>query len=260
MSLYLYIFHFRFLRFFIYPFEIAAHVGRRIVEILGLVLLWNLILQNSPSDQNVYQITSYFLIAMGVSEITMAKWGAFTSYIANCIRDGKLSNYLIKPVSILPILYFYSLGTNGVRVIIAFFLIILGIFFNPPTTLFSVFLFLIFMALAISVAFAYNLFLGSIYFHIAEAGGIRNSVEHMSRVLSGSILPLIYFPQTTRSIVELLPFQVMVYGPTKAIQTPTFSKEVANSLLVAIFWAIFANLLAYTFWRKSLKKYEASGI
>ncbi len=260
MLLYWYIFRFRFLRFLAYPFEIAANIIKRVVEVGILIFLWSLILRNVQGGQSVREITSYFLIAVGVGEIVMAKWGPFGSTLANAIRDGTLSNYLIKPVSTVPMLYFTGLGNNGLRAMVALFSIILGIVINPPQTLISVLLFFVFLVAALAVAFAYNLFLGTIYFHFGEASGVKNSIEHMSRILSGAFVPLVYFPKNVLPIVKLLPFQVMIYGPTSAMTTNSINQTVLISLLVAFSWAIILNILVFWFWRRSIKNYEASGI
>lgn len=260
MLLYWYIFRFRFLRFLAYPFEITANILKRVVEIAVTIFLWSLILKNVQGGLSVREITSYFLIAVGVGEIVMAKWGPFGSTLANSIRDGTLSNYLIKPVPVVPTLYFTGLGTNGLRATVALISVIIGILINPPQTFIAVLLFFIFFVAALGVAFAYNLFLGTMYFHFGEASGVKNSIEHMSRILSGAFVPLAYFPKNILPIVKLLPFQVMVYGPTNAITTNSFNQDVLVSLVIAFTWVIILNILVFLFWKRSIRNYEASGI
>jgi ABC-2 type transport system permease protein len=260
MVVYLYILYFEFLRFLAYPVEIIANIVKRVVEIGILIFLWSLVLKNTSNGLDLRHIASYFLVAVGVGEIVMAKWGPFGSLLANSIRQGFLSNYLIRPRPILPTLYFTSYGGNGLRALVALFTFLLGIYLNPPQTVLAVILFFVFLVAAFAVAFAYNLFLGSLYFHIGEASGIKNSIEHMSRILSGAFVPLAYFPKSSLALVKLLPFQVMVYGPTNAISINSISSDVLNSVVIAFFWAIFLNIAAFLFWRRSIKSYEASGI
>lgn len=258
--LYWYIFKFRFSRFLAYPFEIAANIFKRVTEVGIIIFLWSLVLQNSTSGQSVREIASYFLIAVGIGEIVMAKWGPLGSTIAKSVRQGTLSNFLIKPTPLIPTIYFTALGFNGLRTMVAVASITIGILLVPPQSLTSIMLFAFFFVTAFAVAFAYNIFLGTMYFHIGDASGIKNSIEHMSRVLSGALVPLIYFPLSVQPIVKLLPFQTMIYAPTNALTINTINTDVLTSIGVSLFWAIVLNILMYKFWRYSIKNYEASGI
>lgn len=110
------------------------------------------------------------------------------------------------------------------------------------------------------IAFAYNLFEGTLFFHSADASGIRNSVAHVIGIFSGIMIPIYLFPDWLEKIVKLTPFPSMVFGPVNALNTKTLSTDIIFDLGVAIFWSIALNLLAYYFWQRSTKKYEAVGI
>ena len=89
MTVFLDIIRFSFLRFFSYPFEIIATTSKRIFEIIFLVLFWSIYIQSSGANISITQITAYFLIAMGVADLTMARWGALSSTLGNQIKSGQ---------------------------------------------------------------------------------------------------------------------------------------------------------------------------
>jgi ABC-2 type transport system permease protein len=260
MRIYWDIIRFSFLRFFAYPWEIVASILKRVVEILFLILFWSLVVKGSGGQINISQIVSYFFISMGIRDLVMSHWGPFGGEIGNDIKSGDINKYLIKPVSIIPTLYSLAFGRNGMRVLLALINLIIGIVIFPPKNFISIILFLIFFILAWWVSFAYNLFQGTLYFHLTDAYGVRNALNNFIRVFSGEMIPLFLFPYTLGQIVRFTPFPSMVYGPTIALSTSIIDQGVVINLGIAVFWAVLLNILAYLFWKRSIKNYEAIGI
>lgn len=260
MRIYFDIIRFSFLRFFAYPWEIIASILKKVIEILFLILFWSLIVKGSDGQINISQIISYFFISMGIRDLVMSHWGPFGGEIGNQIKTGSINNYLIKPISIIPTLYSISFGRNGMRVILAILNLIIGLVVFPPKNLISIALFVIFFISAWSIAFAYNLFQGTLYFHLTDAFGVRNALNNFIRVFSGEMVPLFLFPYTLGQIVRFTPFPSMVYGPTIALSTSVIDQTVILNIGIAIFWAVFLNIAVYLFWKRSIKNYEAIGI
>ncbi len=260
MSIYLDIIRFSFLRFFTYPWEIVASVLKRVIEILFLILFWSLIVKGSGGQINITQIVSYFFISMGIRDLVMSHWGPFGGEVGREIKSGDINKYLIKPVSIIPTLYSLSFGRNGMRVLLAIVNLIIGIIIFPPKNLISIFLFIIFFISAWWISFAYNLFQGTLYFHLTDAYGVRNALNNFIRVFSGEMVPLFLFPYTLGQIVRFTRFPSMVYGPTIALSTSVVDQTVILNIGITIFWAIFLNIFVFLFWKRSIKNYEAIGI
>lgn len=260
MGIYLDIIKFSFLRFFAYPWEIIASTVKRVVEILFLILFWSLIVKSSGGQINISQIISYFFISMGIRDLVMSHFGPFGGEVGNQIKSGDINKYLIKPVSIIPTLYSISFGRNGMRVLLAIINLGIGLIIYPPKTLTSILLFIFFFITAWATSFAYNLFQGTLYFHLTDAYGVRNAINNFVRVFSGEMIPLYLFPYALEKIVRFTPFPGMVYGPTVALSTNIINISVITDICVATFWAVFLNIVVYLFWKKSIKNYEAIGI
>ncbi|OGM18847.1 hypothetical protein A2686_02295 [Candidatus Woesebacteria bacterium RIFCSPHIGHO2_01_FULL_38_10] len=250
---------FQFLRFLTYPLEILTSVLKRLVDTAFLIVLWSIIIKNTSGLITLPEIVSYFLLASGIEEIVMAHWGFLGDYLGWRIKLGKFSNYLLKPVSIIPQLYASAIGRNGMRVILAIVSIIAGIIIHPPQNSLSVALFLVFFITALFTGLAYNIILGTMYFHFVDASGVKNAISHMSRLLSGAMVPIYLFPENFKNLILLTPFPGMVYGPVNALKTNQLNQEVIVQLFVIIFWMLILNVGAYLFWNQSIKKYEAVG-
>jgi len=258
--LYFEIFKFKFLRFLTYPLEIAASVIKRLIEIIFLVFFWSLVIKSSQSQIEIREIASYFLIALAVGDLVMARWGGLGSTIGRRIKYGEMSKFMIKPIDLIPHLYASTMGTVGMRMILSLVYFIVGIAINPPTSILGISLFVLFFINAFVIAFAFNIILGAMYFHLSDASGIKNSIEHMSRVLSGALVPIYFFPEKIKYFVKLTPFPSMIYGPTNALTINSFNNQVVFDLGVAFFWSITFTIFAYYFWSYSIKRYEAVGI
>lgn len=260
MTVYFDIIRFSFLRFLAYPFEIIAMVLKRVFEIIFLILFWTIYIKSSGAVVSISQITAYFLIALGVADLTMARWGALSNHIGNQIKSGQISNYLIKPVSIIPTLYSISLGRNGLRLILAIINIGIGLWIMPPKTALSLLIFILFFINAWAISFAYNILEGSLFLHFTDASGIRNSLQNFIRILTGTMVPLYMFPSPLKEILRFSPFPSMVYLPANALSGTIISGNIISDLCIGFFWVVTLNFLAFSFWSYSMKKYEAVGI
>ncbi|MDQ3099496.1 MAG: ABC-2 family transporter protein [bacterium] len=260
MNLYWNIIKFNFFRFWTYPFEVLAVIGKRTTSIIFLTLFWTIIGKYSTNPVNLKDITSYFLIASAVNTFVMAEYTVFGDWISEIIKQGDLNNYLIKPVNILPYLYSTYFGKIGLRLSFSAFTLILGLIISPPQSFTSIGLFIVFLALAIVISFSFNIFIGVLAFYITEVKGIRNSVGHFISILSGASAPLTLFPVGLKEFILLTPFPYMIYGPINGLKTNVLDISVFKGLAISLIWAIALLVLAYLVWQKGIKKYEAIGI
>lgn len=260
MGIYIDITKFSFFRFFSYPFEILATAAKRIVEILFLILFWSILIKSSQINISLAEISSYFLIAIGVSDLTMTRWGKLSYLIGDMTKSGQISNYIVKPVRLIPTLYSMAMGRSGMTMTFAVMNILIGLIINPPKTLISVILFLAFFVTAIFLGIAENLFEGILFLHFTDASAIRNSIQNFMRLFTGALIPIYLFPDKFRQILRLTPFPGMVYGPTNSLNTNLISLSVIEDLGIAIAWAVVLNIIVYYFWKRAMKNYEAVGI
>lgn len=230
------------------------------MELVFLIYFWSLFSQQSSNSLGVLGFASYFLIASGINELVMAQWGKFGAGLGDAIRTGAISNYLIKPLSILPAIYMTAVGKNGLNKLLAVITIAMGLIIQPPQNIVAVLLFIIFFINAVLIAYAVNIIDGTIFFHSADAKGIRSASNHIIGIFSGILVPISLFPDYLRWIVKLTPFPWMVFGPVNALKTTMITQDVLVDILVVIFWSIALNGSAYLFWSWSIKKYEAIGI
>ena len=95
---------------------------------------------------------------------------------------------------------------------------------------------------------------------MTEAKGIKNVVNHISKVFSGALIPLTFFPVAYQIPVMLSPFASYAYLPATLLQTKTVDLFLYLQVGVSIVWAIVLLFVSRLVWRKGIKRYEAIGI
>ncbi len=243
-----------------YKLEVIGFLIRQLLKLLFLLLFWLVLSKNNESTFDLRQITAYFLIGLGISEISMSSTYAFGRHIQKQIKRGEFSNNLIKPVHLLRYTYLTYLGLDSFTAIYSMLIILLGILIYPPQGVANFVLFAVFFVFTCCIGFSINLLLATVGFYSPEAGSIKNVLRHITRILSGALIPLTYFPETLQKVTALTPFPSLVYYPTIVLQDGYDGVSTVKMLAVSLAWSIALMFISVYFWKKSLKSYDGVGI
>jgi ABC-2 type transport system permease protein len=231
MLLYISIAKFAFLKYFMYPLEIIVYIFRYALRIGFIVLFWNILAQGNNLDSKA--LLSYFLLSTAISDIIMSDNTNLGRSIRKAVQRGEINNILIRPVKVIQYYYAETIGNMGTRLLIALITLIIGLILSPPQTVTS----LVF----------------------TEVSGIKNAMHHVTRVLSGQMIPLSFFPEFTRNILLLTPFPIMIFGPINALSIIEIDINVFIRIALGFFWCILLNYLVILFWKKAIRSYDAAG-
>ena len=261
MGLYLQIAWFNGLHYFTYPMELAAAVAKRLIEVSFFMMFWAAVARSSNGTINTHELLGYVLIAGSAVNLTGGGSLNFTQVIHDAIKRGGLSNYLIKPLALIPHLYATFLGERSVKLLLSIPTMIAGLMLSPtPKTPENFMIFLGYMVLATLINTAFNVLIGVAGFYTPEAASIRHTFGHAMRVLSGMLVPLSFFPGLFRTIMLYSPFPVMAYGPASVFTPSTLTIAHSTALALALGWSIILWAIALAIWNFSLKRYDAVGI
>lgn len=242
-----------------YRTEVWFQVFAKVLVFAGIILLWSIIGTES-TGQTYSQLIAYFLVANGVRELIDGFYGKFGSVMIDDIKSGKISAYLLQPTHTVLYMYFKQLGTRGVTIVFSVLYIIVGVVLAPPQSLLAGLLFLLVVVSGAVICMAMSTMVGSGAFWMTDAKGIKNVVNHISKLFSGALIPLTFFPLSYRTPVFLNPFASYAYLPATLLQTIKFDSFVFVQVGVSIFWAVFLLFLSRLIWRKGVRRYEAIGI
>ncbi|HLD21415.1 MAG TPA: ABC-2 family transporter protein [Patescibacteria group bacterium] len=248
---------------FIYPFRSLIWTLNSVVYIVVFPFIW-LTVYNDQEVLFGYSregIITYFVLLLMVEYLVMSFIDEEMNYD---IREGKISNILLKPVNITQWYFYDQFGFRIMRIVLfALLYIVLTTFFHlpffVPTHWYTIPFVLVSIIFGNLLAFQYKMILGCISFWIEEAYAIRLIVTMFTTILTGFIAPLVFLPLMVQHISVFLPFQYMLYFPL-AIYLETLSiPTIIGGLSIACIWLILLWYIRSLVLQKSIRHYNAIG-
>lgn len=258
-----------------YKFNILVWVIVTLFEVACLVFLWFAVYQSSEGgiDASINGFTYKEMIAYVVLT-TIFGFVTFNNdtlwIINNDIRKGTIGNYLIKPISyrgkfvasnigallIMTSIFGIPLYSIGLGVLI-------GIGFLPIVSVWEfiahIGLFLIAGVLACLINDTIAYIFGILCFYTTSAWGLNSLKTTIIAFLSGTLLPLAFFPPIFRDIVGYMPFAGLSQNPVLILMMKYDYFESAKVILIALAWLVILELFSKLLFCHAIKKVTVQG-
>ncbi|NMC35963.1 hypothetical protein GYA49_02860 [Candidatus Beckwithbacteria bacterium] len=234
-----------------------------IVPALAMLFYWNEAFKSQAliSGRTKEEILSYYFInaVVAVLIITHPEHD-----VAFNINKGRLSNFLVKPISyhIIPFTSQVAYKFNRALFALPMYAVVAFLLFQKFTIKLSLHISLgtvIILLLGFILIFLIKYSFGILAFWFSEIGWIIGLEDVLTVVFSGSILPLYMFPQWFQNISNFMPFQFYVYIPVQALLGTYDSYQQLWFIVSQLVWILLLTLLVRYIWQKGLKKYAAYG-
>lgn len=166
------------------------------------------------NGMSLEQMLTYFGVNALIGYLTMdfADWN-----LQMLVRTGKFLTFALRPIDHKLFAFSQKIGHR-----------VLGFFFEfLPCFLIFMFVFkinlipehwilaIISIALGFCMTFLVNYCIGLTAFWIVRAEGIRNVFQALQTVFNGSLIPLVFFGKNWQKVLFYLPFQYMLYVPSR---------------------------------------------
>jgi ABC-2 type transport system permease protein len=185
--------------------------------------------------------------------------------ISEEIREGRISLYLIKPISYKRRLFFELLGrVIGLLIlllpIVTIFGTILTFIFDIVWTvsLVEVLMAIIFVPLIFTLMFEFSFLFGMIAIYTTNVFGVVIFLSVLVRIFSGQLVPLALYPDFLVNVIKYMPFQYISYPPllilNKLDMTPAL-----HGILILVLWIIGLKILNHIVFKFSMKKMVVFG-
>ena len=203
------------------------------------------------------QMLQYQLLVLIVS--LMAQ-GHNSMKLADDIRLGRISSYLIYPFSFFKFHTASFLAFQGIQVLIcgftiSFLMIIPLVSFSDFN---SVMRGLYFASLVSFLWFQLQFLVGLLAFWLEETWILRVILMTTAQFLSGAILPLEFYPQSFVKFLDYTPFPYLTYIPIKIFQGDSIN--LLNASLVLLFWSLFVYAINHILFKRGVRLYTAAGM
>lgn len=238
---------------FAYKFSAFGWLLGDLFTLLILLYLWTAVYQNSPSDVinglTFNQMITYLILARIVSPLSFSSFSFWS--VGTDIYEGNIAISLTKPLNYRNRILFSSLGNYISNFILLFLPVSIAGFtilhFTIGTSIpgiLTILLFLISSVLASIIYDTLNFIIGQLAIFTNALFGLMLIKETVLSFLSGSMLPVAFFPQWLQEATKYLPFTGMIQTPVMILMGSYSYQEILLQLLIQFLWVIILHLLA----------------
>jgi len=245
-----------------YLMEFFAHVVLGIIILTVLIFVWTAVFKQ-VSNFGGYTLSSMITYLVMVRFLHFTTRGNITRLVADEIKEGKLSIYLLKPFNYLGF-WFSSFWADRlfeclVRLsVLVLFIVILPQYFRFPPV-FQVISFFLFLVISLLLNFLLNVLIASAAFWVTDIRLFSTTLGLSLGFLAGKVIPVDIMPGALKDLSLFLPFQYTLYFPIKIFQGRFIGGEILRGVLVSLIWLVVFFWLLLFLWKRGLKKYEAVG-
>lgn len=186
--------------------------------------------------------------------------------IFDTIVSGNIAYELCRPVSIYNMWFARSAATRLARAVLRCFPILIAAALIPhpygidtPASLPHFLLFMLSLLLGLAVTVTSCLLIYILAFYTISPQGLRIVFTSCVEFLSGAVLPLPFFPDKIRSILELLPFASMQNTALRIYSASIRADEIRRAILLQVFWLVVLTAAGKLLCRFAVKRVIVQG-
>ncbi|HZV33896.1 MAG TPA: ABC-2 family transporter protein [Verrucomicrobiae bacterium] len=237
------------------------------VPLLATIYLWRTVFHSKSgggdiSGYSLMQMTSYYLIVTLVDVLTAVNEDDWQ--IAADIKDGNISQFLIKPLDYLKfrLCLFFSgrmIYLAVAAVPLAIFIFCLRKYFVFPPDAATLGWFLVSVFLTALIQFFTSYAMAMLAFWVLEVSTFIFILFAFEYLASGHLFPLDILPPAVAHLLNFTPFPYQLYFPVSVYMGRITGTNLIHGLLIQLAWVFAAYLLARFMWNRGIRKYGAVG-
>ena len=235
-----------------------------IIYLIIVYFLWKAIFNSSPngivngmtfSDTMLYLVLAGSLVS--VLEVYLV-W-----QMGNMIQAGNIVLLLLKPIRFGAYMFFNNTGAVVVNFLVVFLPTAIIVYYVSGCGIplgGNLLYFIPAFLLGFIINHLINMMIGTLCLYTQSAWGINIMKEVIIGLLSGASIPLAFFPDGIRGVVECLPFQSIYHTPLQILLHNDLSATTLGKMYATQFmWLVILLICATLFWKQSLKKITVNG-
>ena len=186
--------------------------------------------------------------------------------IAAAITEGGVAYEMVRPVDLYSRWFCQASANRLARAVLRCAPILIVAFIVPepyrmtlPPSVEQLLLFLISALLSLGVVVSFSMLMYISLFYTLSPTGVRIIVAVLSDFLAGATVPLPFFPEQIRAVVELLPFAAMQNMPLRIYSGNIAGTEALSGIVLQIFWFVVLLFVGRLLMSRALKKVIVQG-
>lgn len=245
-----------------YKFDVYGNIIMQAILMVASAFFWKALFHNCETVQgvNVDSMLTYTVVSSMISVMLATR---VENRIMTSVEKGTIAIDMMRPVNIFSVFLAEDLANVTALIfenLIPVFLIG-SIFIKLPVPA-SATSFILFLS-SLFMAFWMNWFLAAIFgmwaFWVIDLNALLQVKKHLIRLLSGSIIPIWFFPEWLQNILNLFPFVYLYQLPLNIYIGKYTTDSLIQGLLVQLAWMIFVMVLFFFLQRKVTSKVMIQG-
>lgn len=245
-KVYFYVYKMQIIKSMAYKFDVYGNIIMQTIIMIATAFFWKALFSNAENvgGVTVETMLTYTVVSSMVSVLLTTN---VENRINDSVRKGTIAVDMMRPVNIFRVFLAENLG--GVTALI--FQNLLPIFIigsllikvPVPASVGDGLLFVVSMVLAFCINWFIAEMFGMWSFSIIEMSALIQVKKHLIRLLSGSMIPIWFFPEWLRSVLEYLPFMYIYQMPISIYVGQYTSESLAKGLIIQLIWAVALYVL-----------------
>ncbi len=230
------------------------------------ILLFRAFYMASPADfpMDFQALASYLWLEQAF--LTLFSTWMFDNAILNAITSGDIAYELARPIDLYGKWFLQNLSMRFSRAALRCMPILLvGAFLPRPYGLalpanvgaFPMFLLTSFLGVCVNVAFLMLVYIST--FYTLDYRGVRMVMIGALDFLTGSLIPLPFFPDWLRNIIELTPLGATMNLPLRIYSGDIAGDAMVRGFLVQVTWLVLLLLFGKLWMSRALKRVVVQG-
>lgn len=238
-----------------------------LVPLAATLMLWRAIFEGksdgaSIAGYDMAQMVSYYLIITIVDALTAVNEEDWQ--IAADIKDGNISQFLLKPIDYLTYrLFLFFTGrviyTTVAIIPVGLFVLYLNEYLVSPASGTAMFVFSISVLLTALLQFFISYTMALLAFWVLEVATFIFILYAFEYIAGGHMFPLDILPPVVQQILHFTPFPYLMFFPVSVYLGRVTDDAMWSGLAIQFFWVIAAFLMAKFVWSRGIRKYSAYG-
>jgi ABC-2 type transport system permease protein len=250
-----------------YRFNFLARAVFGLIPLIAMLYVWRTIYAGNGAGTTVgtyslAQMISYYLLITVVDALTAVNEDDWQ--IAADIKDGNISQFLLKPIDYLwyRLCLFLSGRVTYLAVAVTpltIFILCLHQYFVLPASWAVFAAFLLSTVLTALLQFFMSYAMAMLAFWVLEVSTFIFILFAFEYIASGHLFPLDILPRGLERALFFTPFPYQLYFPVSIYMGKTAGLDIVRGLLAQTFWVLAAYGAARFAWRRGIKHYSAVG-
>ena len=236
-----------------------------LIPLFATISLWRAIYAGkgeSVAGYTLAQMISYYLIVTIVDALTGVTEDDWQ--IAADIKDGRISQFLLKPIDYLT--YRFCLFGAGRLVYMAvalipvtLFIVSLRNYFVLPAGWSTLGWFSVSLVMTAALQFLISYTLALLAFWLLEISTFIFIVFAFEYIAGGHLFPLDILPPAAAKVLAFTPFPYQMFFSVSIYVGKVTGAALYKGLLIQAMWVVIAYFLARFMWNRGIRKYSAVG-